>query len=410
MAGLIIRTKSASGVFTDYLTLTAAERSAPQESIDYGLKVNYSKYELPGQVAPRYQIMSACYQPFVVKGELISQWLGNQTPPDMIKKMEKLIFNGEKVEIQIDNDPAFGSAPILPAASAIIWNGYFTDLKVKYYSALRIGYELEFSPFDMRADATFKPLPKLYGFSISSIFGIISLIKDLAAQTRATIFGGGFPLPHMVGEFATELRVFLATIDNKIEVINDTFNKISTGYANMASPEVTPQTDGTGKEVSALVQPFQNSLTSTTYSTGSGGTAPNSQLQLQKLSSACIDLSKTINTFRKVTLADNASDDSLDTTDTIVVAQFDESVRSLRAGIVTFESKALQAQKYTLQYINSDAIDFYRPSASESIYAISLKYYGTPFNWRLIADRNNLSSNLFTGEELLIIPKDNGRG
>jgi hypothetical protein len=41
----------------------------------------------------------------------------------------------------------------------------------------------------------------------------------------------------------------------------------------------------------------------------------------------------------------------------------------------------------------------------ESLYAISRKFYGTPHAWRLIYDRNHLTSVTLTGDEILIIPE-----
>jgi nucleoid-associated protein YgaU len=49
----------------------------------------------------------------------------------------------------------------------------------------------------------------------------------------------------------------------------------------------------------------------------------------------------------------------------------------------------------------------YRPHAGESLYAISERFYGKPYGWRLIAEVNGLDTIILTGAELLAIP-DNG--
>lgn len=49
----------------------------------------------------------------------------------------------------------------------------------------------------------------------------------------------------------------------------------------------------------------------------------------------------------------------------------------------------------------------YRPHEGESLYAISTRFYGNPYSWRLIATANGLDTLLLTGAELLVIP-DNG--
>lgn len=52
-----------------------------------------------------------------------------------------------------------------------------------------------------------------------------------------------------------------------------------------------------------------------------------------------------------------------------------------------------------------DATQLYRPTAGENLYKISRKFYGTPHSWRLISQRNDLSTFTMTGDELLIIPE-----
>ena len=51
-----------------------------------------------------------------------------------------------------------------------------------------------------------------------------------------------------------------------------------------------------------------------------------------------------------------------------------------------------------------DAKRIYRPQVGESMYGISNKFYGTPHNWRIIAERNKISDFILTGDEILVIP------
>ena len=87
------------------------------------------------------------------------------------------------------------------------------------------------------------------------------------------------------------------------------------------------------------------------------------------------------------------------------VLDFEDWSRTLR-----FQSRALlglgrQAAQDLEERNEPDALAVYRPAAGESLYAISRRFYGTPFAWRLIADHNNLSSVTLTGDELLVIPE-----
>lgn len=67
---------------------------------------------------------------------------------------------------------------------------------------------------------------------------------------------------------------------------------------------------------------------------------------------------------------------------------------------------AERASREMLSRAEPNAIALYRPHADEHLMKISNEFYGTPFNWKRIATRNNLGSALtMTGEELLIIPE-----
>lgn len=55
-----------------------------------------------------------------------------------------------------------------------------------------------------------------------------------------------------------------------------------------------------------------------------------------------------------------------------------------------------------------DALRLYRPQAGESLYGISRKFYGTPHGWRLIYERNALTTFILSGQETLVIPERGG--
>jgi hypothetical protein len=58
-----------------------------------------------------------------------------------------------------------------------------------------------------------------------------------------------------------------------------------------------------------------------------------------------------------------------------------------------------------LAQVDPSATALYRPFKNESIYSISQRFYGTPYNHRAIMERNKLTSPNMTGTELLIIPE-----
>ena len=67
--------------------------------------------------------------------------------------------------------------------------------------------------------------------------------------------------------------------------------------------------------------------------------------------------------------------------------------------------QAHQASVQADSQIDPEAIAIYQPQAGESLYSISLRFYGTPHNWRTIKERNRLSTSTLTGAETLVIPR-----
>lgn len=87
------------------------------------------------------------------------------------------------------------------------------------------------------------------------------------------------------------------------------------------------------------------------------------------------------------------------------VLEFETWTRNLRsqARITIFQTGRTR-RNYERQ-VDSDALAIYRPFEGESLYSISQRFYGTPHNWRLIMQRNNLETSILTAGQLLIIPR-----
>ncbi len=78
--------------------------------------------------------------------------------------------------------------------------------------------------------------------------------------------------------------------------------------------------------------------------------------------------------------------------------------RSLRFNMRVLLGQTTEASRDLDERADPEAQAVYRPQKDESLYAISRRFYGTPYAWRLIADRNSLRVFVMTGDEVLIIP------
>lgn len=76
---------------------------------------------------------------------------------------------------------------------------------------------------------------------------------------------------------------------------------------------------------------------------------------------------------------------------------------SAQARLVVFDS--YQARLQLEEQADPKAIAIYHPAAGENLYGISIRFYGTPENWRLIKKRNRLTSTTLAGTETLVIPE-----
>ncbi len=90
------------------------------------------------------------------------------------------------------------------------------------------------------------------------------------------------------------------------------------------------------------------------------------------------------------------------------VLNFEDWVRSLRwyARIVIRQANA--GDVAASEHAAPAPVRLYRPQRGEHLYTISQRFYGTPHGWRLIYDRNALSSFVLTGAEILLIPERGG--
>lgn len=100
-----------------------------------------------------------------------------------------------------------------------------------------------------------------------------------------------------------------------------------------------------------------------------------------------------------------------------VVLSYDDAVASLDFDVWRTQLSAYARQMMLVAHdgavelskrADPTAVALYRPRAGESLYSISQRYYGTPTQWRTIADRNGLTTMVLQGNELLIIPQRRG--
>ncbi len=106
-----------------------------------------------------------------------------------------------------------------------------------------------------------------------------------------------------------------------------------------------------------------------------------------------------------LTVGKMRSDLSLAFNDAIMTLRFDVWVRDTAALGRQTALGAHEAEKDCHAQANARPRAIHRPYKGESLAAISLRYYGTPKNWRLIYQKNRLDTLELNGTEELVIPE-----
>jgi hypothetical protein len=104
-------------------------------------------------------------------------------------------------------------------------------------------------------------------------------------------------------------------------------------------------------------------------------------------------------------LFDVRADVNLTVQTPIATLDFESWSRSLRFTARAALLSARRGDQYAAERADPKVQRVHAAQEGESLYAISERYYGTPWAWHLIADRNRLTKFTLTGDELLIIPE-----
>lgn len=108
-------------------------------------------------------------------------------------------------------------------------------------------------------------------------------------------------------------------------------------------------------------------------------------------------------------LADARADNDLVTLSAIRMLDFEDWSRSLRYQARVAMGQARLSSNDLEERSDGHADRLYRVQAGENLYQLSTRFYGTPHAWGIIADRNDLSTYLLEGGEVLMIP-ERGQG
>lgn len=327
----------------------AATRSAPRQPWDFGGQQRTNRVEYPGTDRPTEQIMGPNFTPFTLTGKWVDKFNTPGFAVETWEAFEQMCRRGNVVIVGFKQ-----------ADKAIEFEGIITSWTFSYEHDAKIGYSFTVSPHQRRgasdeilaAPDTLKTIDQ-YKEDLEQAQALVEALNNpqqpaargLTDDTYADMVQG-------VTASSSELAVFSNAIEQRVldqELAEGVDLRRALGSVDSLierCAENRARTAALRSDVSLTVKTVENVLNFEVWSRGTSSTSRQ----------------------------------------------------------MIFDSQ--QVRKELDRRATPDALAFYRPHKNESLYGISTRFYGTPHNARLIAERNGIKEMVLTGTELLVIPEE----
>jgi nucleoid-associated protein YgaU len=332
--------KSISGVDTTAPTSKGGVRAAPQGSWKIGGTMRTVRTDYPGGLTPTEQVLGPAYEPAGFSGVFDDRYNYEGYAVEEMRRLEAVCRRGNRVRVSFQEQT---------------FEGVITGWEFDYRRDWQIGYSLTISIHD-RTDNVDRKIIPAKEMTPSEAY-------DEAEFKRAAIEQAQYEKPgNAIDRLSSEeMENLTADLDASVLACGATIDQreIATGGES--------------------ITPFKRIGT-----------------HFRNIGSRAHDLTVATHDFR--------SDTTMSYRTALNVLSFESWYRT-----TTFTARILFANSKTAADImdardEPDARRLYRPREGESLYDISRRFYGTPWAWTLIYERNNLTSFELTGDETLIIP------
>lgn len=326
-------------------------RACPIQPFPLGGKLRTVRTDYPGSRKPSEQVLGSSKKPFKLSGtwddryNRFGDFVGGGFAIAEMRRFEAMCERGNPCRFQY---------------LSIVRDGLIIDWDFPYKREWQIPYSFEVSVHDDPSS------PKDLDRSPSSLDSPSASFDKVDAAVQAMLEAHNtIPAPLLAGTLATDVESNLTTTTTARESLG----------ATLDNRELTPPENP--------MDAFTRLAT-----------------QFRAVRAGAFDA--------LVTLATVRADVNLAVATAMGVLDFEDWSRSLRFMARIAMGQAHNGNLASTQRAQPDAKRLYRPNAGESLYQISRKFYGTPHAWRLIYERNSLSSFQLTGSETLIIPERGG--
>lgn len=332
---------ASSGVRFDW---SAAEQSSPRGSWSFGIKLRTVRDDYPGADEPVEQVLGANFTPFTLEGIWDDRYMGSGRAGSTWRSFEALAQRGNPCRFEMED---------------VSITGLITDVDFTWFRSFRIGYRFTVSPHyrlsggDARRNRQIMPAaavltPQDYSAQINAL--VTQAIAAHAKAPKAQL------KPDVIGDFDVLVRRARA----QAELI-----------ASMILLRA-PTPGAVLPPVKRFVQGFEG---------------------MQSVASNLSTKS------RSAVLSDLIVGD-----DPIVQLALETWIKDLSRRSILLAKASAEAASDLRQAAQLGALAFYLPHEGESLYGISTRFYGTPHEWRRIAERNGITSFVLDGTKQLAIP------
>lgn len=332
--------KSASGVDTSISVANGGVRAAPQGSWRIGGQMRTVRTDYPGALTPTEQVLGPAYEPAQFAGVFDDRYNFEGYAVKEMRRLEGVCRRGNKVRVSFQDQT---------------FEGVITAWEFDYRRESQVGYALTVSIHD-RTDNVDRKIVPPKEMTPTEAFDEVEFRRQAIEQAKTEKPG------NVIDRLSSEeMDSLTADLDASVAACGATIDQreISSGGES--------------------ITPFKRIGT-----------------HFRNIGSRAHDLTVATHDFR--------SDTTLSYQTALGVLSFESWYRTTTFTARILFANSQQAAATMDARDEPDARRLYRPREGESLYDISRRFYGTPWAWSLIYERNNLTSFELTGDETLIIP------
>lgn len=319
---------------------TTENRAKPVNGWPYKLVVDTVRDNMPGASEPVEQVLGSHYEPFRLSGRWDDRYAGAGFAVRTCESLEELAKTG---------------APVRVSWEHVVFIGILKDVSPTYRRTWLVDYDFEISPHRKDKDR----VRSLDASKTAPVRDYGQLVLQLAREM--TTLHALAPTRYISGSLHADISALVAAVTAKAEQI--------------------------GAVIEGRVLAFEDTVTNSIGKVAS---------DLEVLRQAAMAI--------PAALASAGTATAIYFANTLIEVEFDAWSRGLGTQARALAVLAREVFNELSRRVVPDAKALYRPRAGESLYDISILFFGTSSMWRAIADANALYAMELDGTELLTIP------